>query len=566
MLLLSLSDMKLAVSVVCCVVLARGTLAAVLTVPTRTRVQDEVPDDLYKLPPGLLFGAGVSATQAEGAWNVDGKAESVMDHLVQNFPSMYQETNEVSAEHYKHYKEDLALAKELKFTTHRFSISWSRIFPTADRKTPNMEAVAYYRDYIKTIRENGMEPFVTMFHFDHPYSLEAETGGWKNRTMVDKFLEYAEFLFETFGDDVKYWSPINEGNMYCIYIPPELGASGIEFYDPHTFYECLHNTILAHAYAYRLYKEKFYKTQQGKVGISVLMWPATPNTQDYKDSIAADIFNNLFSGTAVDPVVHGDYPPLSRYLIDKRSNEMGLQRSRLPHFTSEEKTLLAGGSPATDFIALNLYSGFKVEYVKDASDHGVTPLAQELLQPVLDDMEHVKLISGGTFDSKDDTLMRTALLWSWNRYHLPIIITENGYGDGKGHGIHDSDRAEYFRANIGGLVRTANEFSIPIISYHAWSLLDVFEFSSGYEGRPFGLIHVDYKNKTLKRTLKDSSTFFIEMAETRRVPSSSQASTLSPPTSTLSPPSSTQTPSGSSSVTSAPFLLIIVYSLLTLTL
>ncbi|KAE8739253.1 hypothetical protein FOCC_FOCC015251 [Frankliniella occidentalis] len=266
-----------------------------------------------------------------------------MDHLVRNSPSVYKETNEVSAEHYKRYKEDLALAKELKFTTHRFSISWSRIFPTGDKTKPNEKAVAYYREYLRATRDNGMEPFVTMFHFDHPYSLEVETGGWKNRTMVTKFVEYAEFLFESFGDAVKYWSPINEGNMYCGYVPPALGYAGMESYDPHTFYECLHNTILAHTLAYRLYKEKFYAQQKGKVGISVLMWPATPNTQDFKDSIAADIFNNLMAGTAVDPVVHGDYPPLSRYLIDKRSTELGPLGSRLPHFTEEEKTALVGG-------------------------------------------------------------------------------------------------------------------------------------------------------------------------------------------------------------------------------
>ncbi|KAK3920783.1 Myrosinase 1 [Frankliniella fusca] len=471
--------MKSLAGVVCFSIITCVSWAFVVSVPANVP-QDA---DLNKLPKGFLIGAGVSATQAEGSWKEDGKAESVIDHLVQNYRSMYAETNEVSAEHYKYYKEDLALAKELGLTSHRFSISWSRIFPTGEKSNPNPKAVTFYKDYIQAIKDNGMKPFVTMYHFDHPFSLEKETGGWTNTTMVEKFVEYAEFLFEQFGNEVEYWSPINEGNMYCIYVPPELGASGIEHYDPNSFYQCLHNTILAHARVYRLYREKFYAKQNGKVGISVLMWPATPNSSDYKDTVAADIFNELFSGTAVDPVVHGDYPPLSRYVIDKRSSEQGLKSSRLPHFTEEEKALLVNGGPSSDFVALNLYSGYKVEYVANVSDHGNNLMANMLLQPVLSDMEHVKVLSGGTFDLLDKDLMRTALLWSYNRYHLPIIITENGYGDRKGHGIHDYEsRAEYHRANIGGLVRTSNEFNIPIISYHAWSLIDVFEFSSGYEG------------------------------------------------------------------------------------
>ncbi|XP_034238644.1 myrosinase 1-like [Thrips palmi] len=487
-------------------------------------------DDVYKLPPGFLVGAGLSATQAEGAWNTHGKSESVMDRLVHQYKTMYPTTNEVAADHYGHYKEDLALAKQLKFTSHRFSISWARILPKGDRSVINTEAVEFYRNYIDEVKKNGMEPLVTMYHFDHPYSVEEQTGGWTSDKLVDMYVDYADFLFETYGAQVKYWNPVNEGNMYCIYLPPELGVANITAYSPNTFFKCLHNTIIAHARVYRLYKEKYYSQYKGQVGSSVLIWPASPQSDKYEDTLAANLFNEVFAGTAIDPLIHGEYPASTRYLVDKRSKEQGLPESRLPHFTAAEKDLLIKGGPATDFVALNVYSGYKVEYSQDPNDHGTLGTIQEMLEPVLDDIEHVKLISGGRFDEGAGDVMRTAVLWSWTRHHLPIVITENGYGDTKKHGIQDySSRGVYHSSNIGALVRTANEFNIPIISYHAWALLDVYEFSAGYTARPFGLIHVDYNSPTLKRTLKESSKFFIELGETGRVPQivSSSASSLS---------------------------------------
>ncbi|KAK3924835.1 Beta-glucosidase 42 [Frankliniella fusca] len=294
---------------------------------------------------------------------ITGKAESVIDHP-QHLPGLVLPwSTDVAADHYHRFREDLAFAKQMKFTSHRFSISWSRVLPTGGADNVNKEGVQFYTDYINEVIKNGMEPMVTMLHFDQPYTLEKATGGWDSSAMIDKFVEYADFLFNTFGDKVKYWTTLNEPNMYCSYfriITTENGAP-----DHSKFYQCLHNIILGHMKSYKLYEKKYRRTQKGmyvrkrtltttqkfphrstkitrKVGISALMMPAKPKTMNEEDLVAAETFLQVYVGTLLQPIVSGDYPPLVRYLVDKRDADEGLGRRRLPAFTPEEKELLSG--------------------------------------------------------------------------------------------------------------------------------------------------------------------------------------------------------------------------------
>ncbi|KAE8740603.1 hypothetical protein FOCC_FOCC013882 [Frankliniella occidentalis] len=182
-----------------------------------------------------------------------------------------------------------------------------------------------------------------MYHFDHPYSLEKRVGGWSKQGMVDEFVKYADFLFTTYGKKVKYWNPVNEGNMLCIFLITRLDTYSVTKTDNSSYYNCIHHTILAQARTYRLYKEKYYKEQKGLVGTSVLVWPGTPATESYEDLVAANTFNDVFGATPVHPLVYGDYPDTAKYLIEKRSkNEMGMTVSRLPKITDEEREILIG--------------------------------------------------------------------------------------------------------------------------------------------------------------------------------------------------------------------------------
>lgn len=505
---------------VCLLALACGAQAA----GRPSAFRDEPRDDLYAIPDGLLIGAGISACQSEGAWNHTDKAESLMDHMTHfEGQTMFPDTIDVAADHFNKWEEDLRMAKDLKFTSHRFSISWSRVLPTGDPKNPSKEGVDFYDKYINKLLELKIEPMVTMLHFDQPYELETGTKGWHHSEIIAKFVEYADFLFSKFGNRVKYWNTINEPNMYCNYFPMMMSMMGIPQEKGSNVYQCLHHMILAHAQVYKIYENKYKMEQNGQVGASVLLWPGVPATTNIEDVMAADQFHQLLAGTFLHPVIFGDYSPTTKYLVDARTAELGLDKSRLPEFTSAEKDMLKGG--VADFIAINVYSKFDVSYV-GAGGNNSKP---SLLGPIAADIPNVAL-EGKLFDAGDESLMHDALIWLWNTYHKPIVISENGYGDQQGAGIQDTARAAYHSANMRSLLKTMKRFNIKVLAYYVWSLLDLFEFQAGYLQRPFGVIHVDYQNGSLNRTFKDSSKFFIALGETKKVPlvPSSMAPNLGP--------------------------------------
>ncbi|KAE8751261.1 hypothetical protein FOCC_FOCC002089 [Frankliniella occidentalis] len=301
----------------------------------------------------------------------------------------------------EHLLGDKLFPNNTDFTSHRFSISWSRVLPTGGVDNINQKGVQFYKDYIDKVIENGMEPMVTMLHFDQPIAVENATGGWGYPAMVDKYVEYADFLFETFGDKVKYWNTINEPNMYCNYFGQIMNSIDMGQKGQMDLYPCLHHIVLAHMKTYHLYRKKYQSKQKG---------------------------------------------------------------------------------------------------------------------PVASDMPFVELSGIGEFGQVDESFMHNGLTWVWNTYHVPIIISENGYGDSNQAGVHDTVRAAYHSANLRSLVRTMKEYDVEVLAYYAWSLLDLFEFRSGYFLRPFGLIHVDYQTGSLNRTLKDSAQFFIDLATTGKIP------------------------------------------------
>ncbi|XP_052130215.1 uncharacterized protein LOC113212232 [Frankliniella occidentalis] len=259
--------------------------------------------DEYKLPADLLIGAGLSAVQTEGAWDVDGKAESSVDWVLN---TMKMDPNhKVAANSYNRFREDVKMAAELKLDLYKFSISWARVLPTADADAPNAAGVTFYNNLIDEIIAKGMTPMVTMYHFDHPRILEDKFKGWQDKQMADKFAEYAGFLFKTFGDRVKHWVTINEPNMYCAYFTNMYVQAGLRKREEVDQYECIHNNILAHMKARQVFKRRSY---DGKLGYSTLLMYAQPATISPEDVYAANVFNELHAGSSLHPVVYGDYP------------------------------------------------------------------------------------------------------------------------------------------------------------------------------------------------------------------------------------------------------------------
>ncbi|KAK3933249.1 Myrosinase 1 [Frankliniella fusca] len=468
------------------------------------------------LPEGFLLGAGTSALQTEGAVLEDGKKESVIDYNIRTAKNkdgkpVFPDPGRY-ADSYHRYKEDIAAAKELKLQVYRLSVSWARIFPDGDITKPNMKGVEHYKNVLSEIVNAGMQPFVTMYHFDQPLEMIRQNLTWSDRRIVDNFVAYADFLFENFGDKVKLWTTINEPNFYCTTygVAPVLGLYEPGYADEH---KCIHHSVLAHAKVYRLYETKYREKQGGKIGAAALTLWGRPNSTAWDDIHAADRLNVFGLGSIYSPLVYGDYPPEVRERIDRHSREEGLPESKLPSFSEEEKRIIAG---TADFLCFNAYFGSRVVDTSYRPRPRIGKFADD------QDAEEINYEHGqlkGLFMEPDPTVLWEASKWIWKNYKLPIFITENGWGDERENAdpLQDEPRMGYHSEYLRGLLRAHDEEGVQIMGYVIWSLIDTFEYTSGYTRR-FGLVHVDYEGGTLKRTLKNSASFFQHIAETRRVP------------------------------------------------
>ncbi|XP_034234308.1 cyanidin 3-O-glucoside 7-O-glucosyltransferase (acyl-glucose)-like isoform X2 [Thrips palmi] len=487
--------------------LASALVAAASALPRAA--DNSADDDQFALPEGLLIGAGVAAIQTEGAWDADGKSESAADHVVHTGKLSAMgygdpHLHDVAADSYRRYQEDIDKAAELKLKLYRFSIAWTRVLPTADATKPNAAGVKYYHDLIDAILAKGMVPFATMFHFDHPQILEDQFHGWQSEQMVDKFVEYARFLFNEYSGKVKLWNTINEPNMYCTYFPAAFVRAGLYKQEEANHFQCVHHVVLAHAAAYRAFHQDGHT---GQVGINVLMTHARPATTRPEDAYAADAWNQMYHGLVLHPVVFGDYPQLVK----------DVAKDKVTEFTDAQRASLRD---STDFVGFNVYFGLTASYKDPNTPTGNASMA---MGSILDNLPFITVKTTGV-DSNDPQAgfssilpdaIRSALLWSWESYNKPLIVTENGLG-----GSNDELRAPYFSAFLRTMVSTIKEFNIKVIAYCAWSLIDSFEWSAGFS-RPFGLVHVDYGNGTdgtLTRSLKPSSQFWIDLADTGVVP------------------------------------------------
>lgn len=486
-------------AMVCTLLLALLLAAGVVHAqPQRSALFNEEED--AKLPEGFLFGASTSAIQVEGvkSWNKpysDGQTGMPL----------------TAADSVHRYLDDVKMAKELKLNAYRFSIAWPHVLPTGVDEKPNEEGVQYYRNLIDELLKNDIEPMVTMAHFDYPFYTIQQFGSWNVPSMVDAFVKYADFLFRTFGDKVKYWTTNNEANMYC-QTSCALAGSNV--------YECMHNMVLAHAKVWHLYDKNYRSKQKGKVGSASLAVWSRPNSTSWDDIEASDRYNQFTIGAMYHPLAYGEYPPVVRERVDYYSKMEGRATSRLPHFTDEERELVMG---AADFLSFNAYMGSKV-----AARRWTSP-ERPAMPDLKDDYDAV--VVGGDFKpgpeataklmQADPSVLREAPRWIYKQYRKPILITENGWCDARNFTVvdprKDAPRVGYHSEYIHEMVHAMEEDKVDIIGYMAWSLIDAWEWSSAY-GRKFGLVHVDYENGTLERSLKESAWFFQYIGEKKRVP------------------------------------------------
>ncbi|XP_054261404.1 myrosinase 1-like [Macrosteles quadrilineatus] len=473
------------------------------------------PDQENVFPPGFYIGCASSSYQIEGAWDADGKGENIWDRLVHMSPSIVKnnDTGDIACDSYHKYKEDVQLIKQVGFNHYRFSISWSRVLPNGHDDYINQAGLDYYHNLIDELLANGIEPMVTLYHWDLPQPLQ-DLGGWTNPLMADYFEDYSRVIFRELGPKVKWWITINEPrNIIRGYGPAK---TDINFLAPMIFqagigdYLAAHTLLRAHAKAYRLYDKEFRRSQNGKISITLDCRYYEPHSVTWEDRMATIRASEFEIGVFAHPIFsrRGDYPRLVKERVDSHSSKEGRATSRLPRFTTEEIKQIRG---SYDFFGLNHYTSSLVS----AAEEGANPSFMRDTGAVLGYDPNwptarsawLKVVPYG---------LRGVLNYIKDQYNnVPVFITENGYStDG---GIDDQERIQYFHDYLYQMLLAIHEDDCNVIGYTAWSILDNFEWGNGYTER-FGLFEVNFTDPDRPRQKRISADYFKKMIKTGKLP------------------------------------------------
>ncbi|KAL5513834.1 BGL1B_2 [Sanghuangporus vaninii] len=458
----------------------------------------------------FTWGFATASFQIEGATNEDGRGSSIWDEF-SKIPGKIADgrNGDIACNSYHLWKDDVALLKQYGAKAYRFSISWSRVIPDGGRKDPvNAKGIAYYSNLIDALLDAGVEPYITLYHWDLPQTLHERYGGWLNKEEVVKdFTNYADLCFSRFGDRVKHWITFNEpwvisalGYAYGTHAPGrssnrEKSSEGDSRTEP---WSAGHNLILSHASAVSLYRSKYKPVQGGEIGITLNSTSLIPYDDSEINIKATERARAVTPGWFAGPIYHGDYPQLLKEMVG----------DRLPIFTEEEKELVRNSS---EFYGLNMYTTNLVQ--EGGTDEFNGNVKRTFTKP-----------DGTQLGTQSELLwlqtygpgLRAHLSYLWEIYKKPIYVTENGFcvaGESNKpleEALHDTDRVEYFQTMCENLEKAVTEDGVDIRGYFAWSLLDNFEWAEGY-GPRFGVTYVDYE--TLKRYPKDSAHFLSKWFE-----------------------------------------------------
>lgn len=459
-------------------------------------------------PKDFLWGAATSAYQVEGAALLDGKKASQQDIInKESYEKRGFATADISSDHYHHYKEDVALMKEMGFTTYRFSIAWSRVFPDGVGEV-NEKGIQFYRNLIDELLLNDIEPIVTLYHYDLPWALVEKYNGWLNRQVVADFECYARYVIKEFKDKVKYWTTINEQSIIVqywtqkCYIPDELQSNN------QLRYQINHHMNLAHAVACKLVHEL---VPGGLVGAALGYAPVYPLSSKPEDVMAALNAHDLRNAFYLDIYFKGSYTKSAMLYLE----EKGLA----PQIEVGDMDLIKEGY--SDFLALNYYASecakaCPEEEGKELRYGGVNLAGKKgeisgfETHPGFYEMCKNPNLNTTDWDWAIDSIgMEYMFRDIYGRYNKPLMITENDLGafdelteDKK---IHDDYRIAYLRDHIAAMER-AIDYGVEVLAYCPWSALDLLSTSNGVKKR-YGFIYVDRTDddpKECARIRKDS--------------------------------------------------------------
>ncbi|EYU28849.1 hypothetical protein ABFS82_12G093200 [Erythranthe guttata] len=463
-------------------------------------------------PKGFVFGTASSAYQYEGAVKEDGRGQSIWDTYVHSYGKVLDFSNaDVANDQYHLYNEDIQLMKDMGMDAYRFSISWSRIYPNGSGEV-NRAGIDHYNDLINALLANGIEPYVTLYHWDLPQSLHDRYTGWLSTRSIKDYAAYAETCFKEFGDRVKNWITFNEPFTFtvqgyalgiqapgrCSIFKYTVCGAGNSSTEP---YVVAHNVLLSHGKVVDIYKKKYQPKQGGSIGITLDSFWFEPATNSSADIEAAQRALDFFLGWFLEPLIFGDYPKSIRNRVE----------NRLPRFSQTQSSKLKG---AFDFIGINHYTTWYAEDRNGTNkttevlldDSGVLALSNVVGKPVHETAHSTWLyiVPHG---------IRSLMNYIRHKYGNPLVlITENGMDDGNSpstsinDALNDKKRIKYYNDYLTNLLAAIKEDGCNVGGYFAWSLLDDWEWGAGFTSR-FGLYYVDYNDK-LKRYAKNSATWF----------------------------------------------------------
>ncbi|SEU01599.1 6-phospho-beta-glucosidase [Lacrimispora sphenoides] len=458
----------------------------------------------------FLWGGATAANQCEGGWKEGNRGMGTVDVIPwgeNRLPVMqgekdYRQLPEDSyypsreaIDMYNHCKEDIALFAEMGFKCYRFSFSWSRIFPTGEEEKANEEGLKFYEDFIDELLKYGIEPVVTICHFDMPLALVEKYDSWKNRKVIDCFEKYCDAIFRRFRDKVTYWITFNEINM-LLHLP-FMGA-GIRFSEGENEmqvkYQAAHNELVASAMATRLAHQINPDFKIGCMLAAGNFYPFSCNPKDVWESIKKDRDNYFF----IDVQARGEYPAYAKKMFERE----GIKLETGP----EDDEILK--EHTVDFISFSYYSSRCVSTAEEAITESTSGnVMKSVKNPYLKESEWGWQI--------DPLGLRVTLNTLYDRYQKPLFIVENGLGavdrleeDGS---IIDDYRINYLEEHIKAMIEAVDEDGVDLLGYTPWGCIDLVSASTGEMKKRYGFIYVDKDNEgngSLKRSRKKSFEWY----------------------------------------------------------
>jgi beta-glucosidase len=444
-----------------------------------------------QFPLEFRWGAATAAYQIEGAVHEDGRGESIWDRFCHGGGVVDGgDTGDVACDHYHKWRDDVDNMKALGLSAYRFSISWPRIFPEG-RGACNRKGVDFYSRLVDALLRNGIEPVVTLYHWDLPQALQ-EKGGWLNRDTPRYFAEYADTLYKAFGARVKTWITLNEPQA-AAFMGYAVGGHAPGIKDFASYVQVCHLFLIAHALAVQAYREE--KAPGGRIGIALNLAPVYPYTDSGEDAAAADFADVFHNRSFLDPVFRGQYP---QGLIDHYRAKGVAPRAEAGDFA-----LLESSRP--DFLGVNYY--FPLRVYRREDHHPILGFESKLPPGCAKTEMGWEIFPRGLHD----LLMRIVKDYGCQS----MSITENGIAcrdESVVHGqVQDEDRIEYLRSHLLEALRAIHD-GAKIEGYYVWSLMDNFEWAHGYSKR-FGITHTDYGAQT--RTWKSSANWYRRVIDTK---------------------------------------------------